>query len=49
MERNDGPVGMTLLQVSSKEEAERIATNDPAVQAGLLKVQVKTWYVPDRG
>ena len=29
----------------SREELEEFASSDPAVRAGLLKYEVKTWYV----
>ena len=29
----------------SREELEEFAASDPAVRAGLLKCEVKTWYV----
>jgi uncharacterized protein YciI len=44
----DGSGGMMILAVETVEEAERIAKDDPAVQAGLLQVQVRPWMVPLR-
>lgn len=41
----DGSGGMSVLQSVSKEEAEKIAKEDPAVQSGLLKAEVKPWRV----
>lgn len=42
----DGAVGMTLLRAESREEAERLAASDPAVEAGRFSAAVYTWYVP---
>ncbi len=36
--------GLVLYRVGSVDEARRLAEQDPAVQAGLLEVEVMTWY-----
>lgn len=38
--------GMTIFKAADFEEANRIATDDPSVQAGLLNVEVKMMWVP---
>jgi|TARA_B100001964_G_C14035839_1_gene510345 uncharacterized protein YciI len=35
--------GMMIYQMKTIQEARLAANNDPAVKAGLLKVEVKTW------
>lgn len=37
--------GMCLYRVASLDEARRLASEDPAVKAGRLKVEVMTWWV----
>lgn len=37
--------GMCLYRVGSLEEARALAEQDPAVQAGRLRVEVLTWWV----
>ena len=37
--------GACIYRVGSVEEARRLASEDPAVQAGRLKVEVMTWAV----
>jgi uncharacterized protein YciI len=39
----DNSGGMMVLKVTSMQEAETIAMNDPTVRSGLLKVNVKPW------
>jgi uncharacterized protein YciI len=34
---DDTPLGIIILQVNSRQEAEAILDNDPAVRAGLMK------------
>ncbi len=42
---DDGPLrGLFVFNVASLEEAERIAAGDPAVQAGLLTLELHPWY-----
>ena len=36
---------MMLIQADSLEEANRIASDDPGVRAGLLAIEVKEWRV----
>ena len=36
--------GIVVFSVSSKEEAERLASEDPAVIAGRLKVEILEWW-----
>src|SRR5690242_10179854 len=42
----DNSGGMMVLRADSQEEAETVANADPSVQAGLLKVHVRPWFVP---
>lgn len=43
---DDGNIrGATVYRVSSQEEAERLAREDPAVKAGLLEVEVHPWWL----
>jgi uncharacterized protein YciI len=41
-----GIIGFTLLRAPSLAEAERLASEDPGVKAGLFKVRVLSWQVP---
>lgn len=42
---DDGDMrGIVIYTVNSKEEAEKLANMDPAVQAGRLKVEIKPWW-----
>ena len=41
----DNSGGMAILEAASLEEASRIANDDPAVKAGLLRVTVRPWLV----
>ena len=36
--------GIVIFSVKSKEEAERLASEDPAVIAGRLKVEILEWW-----
>lgn len=38
-------LGMTILHADSHQEAVTIAEADPAVAAGLVAVEVRTWWV----
>ncbi|GJH17674.1 cytosolic protein [Caballeronia novacaledonica] len=38
--------GMTIFKAADLAEAQKIATDDPAVQSGLLNVEVKMFWVP---
>jgi uncharacterized protein YciI len=42
----DNSGGMAILKVESIDAALAIANRDPAVQAGILKVDVKSWITP---
>lgn len=42
----DNSGGMAILKVESIEAAMAIAHRDPAVQSGILKVEVKSWITP---
>lgn len=43
---DDGEIrGATVYRVSSAEEALRLASNDPAVKAGRLTVEVHPWWL----
>jgi uncharacterized protein len=41
--------GMAIFKAANLEEATKLGTNDPTVQAGMLNVDVKTWWVPFHG
>jgi uncharacterized protein YciI len=41
------PAGLCIYAVDSREEAERLASEDPAVQAGRFTVEALPWYGPD--
>ncbi|WP_194973737.1 YciI family protein [Aquiflexum lacus] len=41
---NDTMRGIFIFNVNSKEEAEELTNTDPAVQAGVLKMDLKEWY-----
>jgi len=38
--------GLSLYQVGSIEEARRLASLDPAVQAGRFALEIMKWYCP---
>ena len=38
--------GIFILNVASKEEAEALTNQDPAVQAGRLVMEIHPWYGP---
>ena len=38
--------GMTIFEAADIGEATKIATDDPTVKSGMLKVEVKTFWVP---
>lgn len=42
----DNSGGMAILKVESMEVAMEVANRDPAVQSGLLNVEVKLWSTP---
>jgi hypothetical protein len=37
---------MTIFEAADYDAAVRIATDDPTVKSGMLKVEVKTLWVP---
>ncbi|MEX0723103.1 MAG: YciI family protein [Gracilimonas sp.] len=37
--------GFSVYNVATKEEAERLAKNDPMVKAGILAVEVHPWWL----
>jgi|GEM_PF-2923360 len=39
-------VGLTILRARTLEEARALANADPAVRAGRLEAEVRTWWVP---
>jgi uncharacterized protein len=41
---NDTMRGIFIFNVDSKEEAEELTNTDPAIQAGVLKMDLKEWY-----
>jgi uncharacterized protein len=38
--------GIFIMDVPTKEEAERLCLEDPAVKAGALQIEIKPWYGP---
>ncbi|MEH2148450.1 YciI family protein [Nostoc sp.] len=46
-ELSDG--GMAILRAADIEEAAKLGTDDPTVQSGMLKVEIKTFWVPFQG
>jgi uncharacterized protein len=38
--------GMAILKAADLEEATELGTDDPTVQSGMLKVEMKTFWVP---
>jgi uncharacterized protein len=47
----DGPPdpslrGLTFYRTGSVEQSRRLASGDPAMQAGRLVVEIMTWYCP---
>jgi uncharacterized protein len=38
--------GMTIFKAADLEEATKIATDDPTVKSGMLKVEVRMFWVP---
>jgi uncharacterized protein YciI len=42
---DDTPLGLIILQVASREEAQEILDNDPAVQAGLMRGKLHPFTV----
>jgi uncharacterized protein len=44
---DDGDLrGIFIMDVATKEEAERLCAEDPAVKSGRLIVEIKPWYGP---
>lgn len=41
---DDGMRGMCLYRTASKEEAKKLAEEDPAVKAGRLEVEIQRWW-----
>jgi uncharacterized protein YciI len=44
----DGAGGMSVVDVDSREEAEAIARDDPAVDCGFFTVEIRAWDTSDR-
>jgi uncharacterized protein YciI len=38
--------GMTVFKAADLEEATALGTDDPTVRSGMLKVEIKPWWVP---
>jgi uncharacterized protein len=38
--------GIFIMDVATKEEAERLCQDDPAIQAGVFQVEIKPWWGP---
>ena len=41
---DEGFRGMCLYRTETREEARKLAEEDPAVKSGRLKVEVMAWY-----
>jgi uncharacterized protein YciI len=41
--------GMAILKAADLKEATKLGTDDPTVQSGMLKVEIKTFWVPFHG
>jgi uncharacterized protein YciI len=41
---NEDLRGLFFFNVDSLEEAQKLTESDPAVQAGVLKMELKEWY-----
>lgn len=41
--------GMAILRAADLEEATRLGTDDPTVKSGMLKVEMKIFWVPFQG
>ena len=42
---DDGPLrGIYIFDVATVEEAKELTNTDPAIQAGVLKMDLKPWY-----
>ena len=41
--------GMAILKAADLKEATNHGTDDPTVQSGMLKVEMKTFWVPFHG
>jgi len=42
----DGYAGLFVLDVASEAEARALLDGDPAIQAGRLVPELRTWYGP---
>jgi len=38
--------GMTIFKAADLAEATSLGTEDPTVQSGMLRVEIKPWWVP---
>ena len=38
--------GIFIMDVASKEEAEKLCQDDPAIAAGALSIEIKPWWGP---
>jgi uncharacterized protein len=41
--------GMAILKAADLKEATKFGTDDPTVRSGMLKVELKTFWVPFHG
>jgi uncharacterized protein YciI len=38
--------GMTVFKAADLEEATALGTEDPTVKSGMLKVEIRPWWIP---
>ena len=38
--------GIFIMDVATKEEAERLCQDDPAIKSGAFSIEIKPWYGP---
>jgi uncharacterized protein YciI len=43
--QDESPIGLSIFEVESQEEAEALVANDPAVKAGIFKPTLRPYQV----